>query len=255
MALEDTIAALTQQAGLLLDLPQQIANAATAKVATLTSLYEARASSKVTTVYVDPILGSDANVGTQAAPYKSLKAAVEKSQTGAVTEIQVNGDCAVDSDIYISSRTIIIRSINTNKHQLIPTRYIIQGQATPTAGLYGFRLGNGGHLILYNLDIRVPANDGTWPAFSQANCFVISHWPSSIHWSMYGVVLSSCSITYDATNFGYFMEGGYPHSYVETSVAVINQTSLNGLRYKGYTATAGTAVTTLPWLISNLVNI
>lgn len=253
MSLEQDISILTTAAGNLLALPQSIADVATGKIADLTALYDRRASSRTIQVYVDPILGLDTNVGTQAAPYKTVAGAVNKSQAGAFTVIYVSGDVTISDDVYVVNRSIMICPAGTTKTNISFERYSFVSGATTYVSVRGFKVGANAAVVLYNLNVNMPINDVPWSNYTVSSCLLFA--PVSSNFGMFSVMLTSCTITFGATVLGSIMWEGWPCSYMEYGLTVIGQTSLNGYRFRNFTNTGGSTTSSLPWLVTNLTTI
>lgn len=92
MALEDAIAALTQQAGLLLDLPQQITNTANGKINQLGNTYNNFLNSFEVSFYVDLGSGLDTNAGTQESPLRTIGKALSLTPPGGLCNVFLKSD-------------------------------------------------------------------------------------------------------------------------------------------------------------------
>lgn len=255
MSLEQDIANLTTQTGALLALPGQLNATAMAQITALATLYNTRAAARYAEIWLDPVNGLDANPGTLAAPAKTMAGAVALAPTGTMTYIYCMSDVAISADVYVYNRSLRIKPLGTSQIVMSFDRYLTGDGATAKGNVRGFRMAGASSIVFENLNIAMPVDDGAWPGYTKLANWLVSMYTTAVIGPM-AVAFSGCTITYGGAAFGPLVQGGYPMNYIETSVTIVGNTSLNGRRFSGVTdTTTGTAVSGLPWLRTNLTTV
>lgn len=256
MSLESSIAALTQQAGLLMDLPQQVHAAAQAKITAMGAAYQGHLASLVVTVYVDQAGGLDTNSGAIGSPFKTIDKALAITPRGGFCTVMLLGAYHVATTIVVDGRRLVVSSANTVRHNVTFERVTDAfGTATTYRLMRNFSLRHGATVHFTGLTLRMPVLDGTWgtyPALAAQCGFATLG--SSVDQPGNTAMISYCDIVNPGPIFAPMLGGtGYPTSFA--AIAVVSADVLHGKWFDGVTAAGGTASTTLPWLLTNLVNV
>ncbi|HRD79046.1 MAG TPA: hypothetical protein PK264_24460 [Hyphomicrobiaceae bacterium] len=260
MSLETQIAALTQQAGLLLDLPQQIATTATAKIAEVTAAYNQRMATFTVTVTVDEVTGLDTQPGTDALPVRTMAKALSMVPVGGVGTIRLASDVTLTATIRIANKRVVIVSNSAVRRKLSFAKLPWIAGASTYRGVAAFGLADGASLHFNFVELMIP--DGAGDAH-------IPHWfASPIGVSVtpgagapdvgfYDVAINLPATPYAAViGVGFGSTLHRPTSlwvYAMTLPGAI--TSINGRLFHDITATAGTAAASLNWLTTNLTTV
>ncbi len=256
MSLESSIAALTQQAGLLMDLPQQVNAAALAQINAIGAAYQSRIAGMTPTFYVNQVTGADANAGTLASPFRSLQKAIDQTPFGGRVHIILQADHTIaGAPIFSYGRHVHISSDSGVKHNLYFERHIDASTTPAYRGVRGFLLAAGGSLSLRGVTINVPLLDDNYTTYAPFNmglfAAVGTEWWQALHVTMY-----LCDYKIPAAP--------YCSMFPSESLVVLRAygltlngatTSLSGQVSAAQTNTAGVATTTLPWILSNLTTI
>lgn len=256
MSLESSIAALTQQAGLLMDLPQQVNAAALAQINAIGAAYQARIAGMTPTFYVNQVTGADTNGGTIGSPFRSLQKAIDQTPFGGRVHIVLQADYTISgAPITSYGRHVHIASDGGVKHNINFERFVDTSTTPAYRGVRGFLLSAGGSLSLRGLTINVPLIDGSYSTYAPFNlglfAAVGTDWWQALH-----VTLYLCDYKIPASP--------YCSMFPSESLVILRAygmtlngaiASLNGQVSAAHTSTAGVASTTLPWLLTNLTTI
>ncbi len=159
MSLEQSIADLQAQAVLLLDLPQEIADAADAKITSLTDTFNAKQDKMQVMFYVDRAVGLDTNEGTEAALLKTIQKALDLTPHGGTCNVRLLADYLIsDSDIEIVNRLLFIFGANATKRNLQHEPYIRADGGTNYKDARKFLFNRGGALAMTAMNWIVPPN-------------------------------------------------------------------------------------------------
>lgn len=241
MSLEASIAALTQQAGLLLDLPQTLATAATAKINEVGGVYNSRLAALETTVYINQTTGVDTAAGTAGAPVKTIQRALAMTPLGGRCYALLQGPYTVDAPIAINQRHLLVRSETSVRHVVSFTRRLVDTVTPNLRSLDGFSLTGNASLVISGLRLNVPALDGTWPTYTGSNETMIQLRSSTDAGQRYYAIIN-CDLDIPASPFGALISDGVPQAaWISSNTLVGAATSLNGKVLRGYTNVAGVA--------------
>lgn len=240
MSLENSIAALTTQAGLLLDLPQSIANTATTQITRVGNDYAARVATLAVTRYVDPVLGSDtANNGVVGSPYKTIQRALEDCVPGGAIDILLMGDITISgSDVYIRNKIVRIVSDSSTRRVITFERYLVQTVTPNQRGSRNFNFYQSALLILENIRLNAPVLDGSWGNYTNASGYGSMFWAPSGRGGRFTVCFANVELEISATPFGTVFATGV-WTIFANGLTASNQ-ALPGRLIANYTNTAGT---------------
>lgn len=256
MSLESSIAALTQQAGLLMDLPAQVNAAAQVQIAAMGAAYQGHIAGLAVTAYVDQVNGLDTNSGAIDSPFRTIGKALSLTPRGGVCSVLLKGPYLMDQTIIVDGRRLHLQSANSVRHALSFARFSdMFGTATLYRGLHGFRLQLGASISFRDLTLVMPALDGTWGsqplAGSRTGMVGVD---GSGSFPVGDVLFGYCDITLPATPFSPLLGiGGSP--LLLNAFTLTSTNPLNGKWFEIVTASGGTATTTLPWLTTNLATV
>lgn len=250
---EQQIAAFTQQAGLLLDLPQQIANTATAQINAVGNAYQTRLNTSVGTFWIDQVNGLDTNPGTQASPLKTITKALTLVPMGGRCECRLLTGYTIDTTIVVDNRQLILTSFNTVRHPIQFTRKLNQNVVPNQRDIAGIRLIGQASLAIHLLGIVIPPLDGQWGTYNSGSSELFGSYGSNMTGAQ-SVAITSCDITIPETPYSAFVSPFYPITLLVSGVTLLDQ-PLNGKVVRSITATAGTATSTLPYLNTNLLTV
>lgn len=254
MSTESQIAAFTQQAGLLLDLPQQIKAAADLKIETFRAAFMQRIDLLTVTAYVNQATGDDANAGTVAAPLRSIEAALAKTPYAGRCFAILQGPYTFQSDLLVTNKWLSVASDSSVRHEVDFVRRLYTAVVPNTREVAGVRLLGDAHVLFYGLKLNVPALDGNWPTFTPTPKASLVSGHSSATPGRMMASFAYCDINIPAAPYCPLIGSVYPMSlFMTANVALV--TALNGNVASGVTAAGGTSVATLPWLVSNMATI
>ena len=255
MSLEQSIAALTAQAGLLLDLPAQITATAQARIADITAAYNARIAGLTVEVYINALTGNDANAGTGAGvPLRTIERALALTPFGGRCVCRLQTDYTISADILVDYRTLTLFSDTAVQRNLNFTRLLDQTVAPNLRNVTGFRL-NGTVLLQINgLTINVPAIDGAWASYGPGSKVALISSLQGQPGGNQAVNITNTALNIPTASFAIL--GYTPLSLYMAGITLPGATtSLNGRLIDGYASTSGVATNTVPFLVTNLLTI
>lgn len=255
MSLETSIAALTTQAGLLLDLPQQVATSAQAQIALVGAEYTNRIAGLAKDVWLDAVVGLDTNPGTEAQPVKTIGKAVSMVPPGGRVTITLLSDYELTADTPIQNRQVLFRSSGVVRRQITFGRYSWVTGATTYSAVRSFWLWDGATIEFDNVKIYMPPQDGAWlatTAVAWAGIRVQS--PTRLGAVPY-VGLYNSDIAISGTPYAPIFDRGGAVMAVTVMNCIVSGQALNGRLFADATSTAGTAAGGLSWLLTNLATI
>ena len=252
--LADHIAELQTQANKLLDLPQQIADAAQARVEYIGNYYANLTSKTFVAAYVDQANGADDAEGTEAAPLQSISAVLERTPPGACAEVRLMGPYRFSQIEYVQHRYLRLRSASSVRHALTLERVLDADDKRVTGGI---GLVQGG-VDIQGLSFAAPLLDGFWPNYAAkaARCGLVQV-PNTTSVGRLHVSLRYMDITTSTSDFCPLIGlpgGGAPLALYVYSVTAAGA-GLTGHLLSEAADPAGTTTTTLPWLVSNLTTV
>lgn len=162
MSLEQAIADLQTQAGLLLDLPQQIASQAQAQIQAVAATYNAYLANALPNLFVDPVGGGDTNSGTNASPLKTLAKAVELIPPGGYGTVWLMADYEIANDMTITNRAVVVKGYGGVKRRLTFQRLTMPINTVDYFNVRGFNMRGNSFLGLRDLAIVMPRKDGAF---------------------------------------------------------------------------------------------
>lgn len=252
---EQQMTAFLEQAGLLLDLPQGLANTATAQIAAVGAAYAARLASWSGDYVVDDIVGADTNPGTTALPLKTMQRAVALTPPGGRCIIRLNSAIPLNQDVVVNGQHVFVTSTSATRHVITPNRYQVTSVTPNQKKQFGFRF-KGGSVQLYGVGLALTANDGNWPTYVANGHYPLFTPYDASNVMPYAVAINYCDLPWPAAPFGPLLWPDHPASlYMLNNTLNGGLTSLNGWLVHLTTNTAGTASTTLPWLRTNLATV
>ena len=228
-----------------------VAAAATTKIAELGTTYQTLIATLSTTVYVNQTTGLDTNAGTALAPIKTLQRAVAMTPRGGKCRTLLQTNYLLDADLSLDQRALFIESDSGVKRRLTFDQASEIISAVETRYRRQFILSGFATLHFYGLTVVEPtANNPALATDYRRNMIRNSFWG---YHSLNAIGISGCDIEIPAANpFGWFMNAASPMSLM-VSANTITTATVAGRWFEGITA--GTASTTLPWLITNLATL
>lgn len=249
MSLEQSIADLQTQAGLLLDLPQDIADAAQARMTQLGNFFDARVNTLKATLYINQSTGNDNNVGDAANPLASIDEAISRiPMTGKVTCI-LQADYHFAEEVALDNRTLVLQASGSVRHNLTLERIGIPG-TTNYLRTGGIKMTGISCVNIIGLTITIPDIVG-FEAYSTLIAYRTGIAQSSAYDGIRSVVIKSCSVDIPANNACPLL--GYSSPLIlELAALTALDEPLTGKYLPQYTNTGGTSTTTIPWLVTTL---
>ncbi|MBA6103423.1 hypothetical protein [Pseudomonas monteilii] len=153
MSLETEIAALVAANNKLVD----YFNGKKAAIDAAVSAAVAAAPSIVRAYWVDPQLGDDNAIGTEASPFKTLQRAVDATPDGGRVTAWLAKDYVLDKSITTSGRQLVIAGVAGSGRKLICNEFMPEGSDQLTR-MGSFWLSNGSTLQLLNVTVSLPAS-------------------------------------------------------------------------------------------------
>jgi len=255
MSLEQSISDLTTQAGLLLDLPQEIADAAEAQILRVGNEYTSRIADYRKTVYVNQATGDDTNDGTAANPVKSLSQALDLTPPGGICWALLQSAYVVNEDVFVDDRVLYVSSESTTRHSFSFERYLDDSGNTTYRALRRLRLAYRSAVYFNKLTIMISGDEAPYTAYPAGfqSCPVA---PQSHAYASAPIIsFTNCDINIPASPFGSLIgHGGIPLILKMSSITWLDQPP-EGLLFLDLTNIVGTDVNTVPWLISNLTTV
>ncbi|HGM4965920.1 hypothetical protein [Pseudomonas monteilii] len=153
MSLETEIAALVAANNKMVD----YFNGKKAAIDAAVSAAVAAAPSIVRAYWVDPQLGDDSAIGTEASPFKTLQRAVDATPDGGRVTAWLARDYVLDKSITTSGRQLVIAAVAGSGRKLICNEFMPEGSDQLTR-MGSFWLSNGSTLQLLNVTVSLPAS-------------------------------------------------------------------------------------------------
>lgn len=111
----------------------------------------------VRTYYVDQIAGVDTNVGTQAAPLKTIEKALSNTPDGGLCTVVLMADYTMNGAITTNKQFLHVKSLlSTVKVKLNPPYYL----QDDVSKLPGFTFATGGVILLTDITLTLPSIAG-----------------------------------------------------------------------------------------------
>jgi hypothetical protein len=162
MSLEQSIANLQEQAGLLLDLPQQVTDTATVQIDRIGDAYVNHINKLVQTFYVSNT-GDDTQSGlTSDAPLATLNKAIDLTPVGGVTNIRLMSDIHMSEDAVVRGKSINIISDGSVRHRISFEHYEVVSNTNDFSRIRSFEITDGGGVSIRTLTLVLPHSDGNF---------------------------------------------------------------------------------------------
>lgn len=249
MSLEQSIAGFTSQAGLLLDLPDDISQAALAQMAAITANYNSILASQLVNAFVDKINGLDTNQGTQASPFKTIAKALSLTPRGGKCVVNLLSDYHMDTYIYLNGKKLFLQSSGTRK---TITFAVFANVVATLRSINGFVLDPLDHISFTGVNIVWPDIPGPLSLRSTDSSAPIM--AAAI--GSFSVAFYDCQMTIPAAPAYQLIQSfGTFSLYVLSCTYPGAVTSPNGRWFDDVTNTAGTAANTLAKYLTNLTTL
>ena len=255
--LADRIADFEAQANRLLDLPQQIADTAQARINQIGSYWDARVRQMHTVAYVHQQAGDDNASGSESEPIRSVEEALRRTPPGGVCEVRLLAGYHFADVVTVSQTYLMMTSANTVRHPVTLERLFYDVAGTQMRITGGVRLSDRAAVRHTGLTLVVPPLDGTWGSYTPIEGYC-GHAQLGNSATVGGALVSMtyCDVQIPSAAFCSVIgnESDYP---LELFVAVCIATDqpLTGRLLSGATDTNGTAAASLPWLTTNLTTV
>ena len=250
MSLETSIATLVAQAGALLDLPQQMANAATARLGVHQAAWDARLASLEAIYHVHQTAGSDVNQGLAASPLQSVQQAIDRTPRGGAVTVYFQSAYNFSAIVDLKGRHVRLMSDGTERRALTFDRSYALDTSQQRI-LQSFRSPSGSSLAIGTLRVVMPdgAPYAANPDWGNA-ALVKAPYPNCI----VNLSLINSDIDLPATPFGPLVNPGAANILAVVNCTAVGQ-PLNGRVIGGQTAGAGVAASSMPNLLTNLATV
>lgn len=252
MSLEASIAALTAQAGLLMDLPAQIAAAANGKLSELAQQFQARQASMYVIYYVDQGTGADTAAGTQSAPIRSIDEALRRTPAGGACVVRLLSDYVVSSDITIYNRFVRIEGDASSRKNIVFSRLLRDEQSVQKRSCVNIRLAHRAQICVLYVNLKLPSI-GDWGGYANSAWNgVFCCWQPDA--PLLAVSLYACGLNRPADCMSPMFVAGSP---IALTVSACTETAepMNGWWLSSYTNAAGTSVVNVSNVVTNLATI
>lgn len=234
------IATLTQQAGLLLDLPDTLHVTAANRINALGAEMAARLASLQKTVHVNQATGSDDNDGAAETPVKTIQKAIDLTPLGGRCVCFLQGDYVIDAPVTVLQRHVMLSSQST-RFNLSFTRRIDASTGTNFRVIDAFRLRGNAAISLHNLRINIPALDGAYTGLPDQPTTALFGCTFAPMQGCFGVCITSCDVNIPASPYCNLLASGQAFTFVTSSVTFVGaRTDLNGCVVRSITAAGGT---------------
>ena len=255
--LADRIADFEAQANQLLDLPQQIANTAQARINQIGNYWDARVQAAHTIAYMHQQIGDDDAAGTESAPLKSVEEALRRTPPGGVCEVRLLAGYHFADVVPVRQSYLVMKSASSIRHAVTLERKFYDSAGTQMRITGGVRLLDRAAVRYTGVTLVEPPLDGSWGSYDPINGY--SGFAQMGNSSTVGgqmVALTYCDIQVPSTPFSALVgnESSYPVELHVTACVATDQ-PLTGHLLSGATDTNGTAASSLPWLLTNLTTV
>jgi len=164
--LEERIADLQDQAGQLLDLPQQIADTAQQRINQIGSYWDARVQQMRTVAYVDTQAGDDSADGSVGHPLRSIDELLRRTPPGGVATAYLTSGLHIPAGgIDVDNRYLVVRSAGSVRQSISLERHTFEQANTTYRATGGFRLGARGRVAVIGCALQLPDLTGGWDAW------------------------------------------------------------------------------------------
>lgn len=251
MSLEQSIATLTAQAGLLLDLPQTITDEALAQIQAVGADYQAILTSQSKLVYINQLTGLDTNAGTALAPMKTITAAVDLVPFGGVCYIRLMAgyDMSLHDSVRVMNRFVHITSDGSVRHSLSFNEYVSPLYTPTLRHLNGFILDGFAAITIQGLTLNWPQDALAGSGFAKTNTGLFT----SGNAKTTSVCIRNCDIFIPASSpFPLFNSTDMATLIWISNVMKAGSQAVNGLIHAAHTSTAGIDPLTLRLIRTNL---
>lgn len=255
--LADRIADFETQANQLLDLPQQIADTAQARINQIGSYWEARVRQMHTVAYVHQQTGDDNADGTETAPLKSVDEALRRTPPGGVCEVRLLAGYHFADQVPLAQTYLVMTSANTVRHPVTLERKLYDSAGVQRRITGGPRLKDRAAVRYTGLTLVVPPLDGSWGSYTPIEGYCgFAQLGNTAEVGGVLVSMTYCDIQIPSSPFCAVVgnELNYPlELYVAACVAT--DQPLTGRLLSAAANTSGTATAGLPWVQTNLTSV
>jgi len=255
--LEERIADLQDQAGQLLDLPQQIADTAQARINQIGTYWATRVQQMRTVTYVHQQSGDDDADGTESAPIRSVEEALRRTPPGGVCEVRLLGGYHFAGVVTVSQTYLVMTSASSVRHAITLERLTYQAFGTTKRKTGGPLLTRRAAVRYTGVTLIVPVLDGTWGSYEIRHSHSgFAQLGDSVDAGGALVSITECDIRIPQTPYCAVVGNDYrmPVELYVTGCVATDQ-PLTGRLLSGATDPSGTAAASLPWLVTNLTTV
>ncbi len=256
--LADRIADFETQANQLLDLPQQIADTAQARINQLGSYWDQHVNNMHTYMHVHQQNGDDAAAGTAQAPLKSIDEALRRTPPGGVCDCILHSGYHFSEPLPVSQTFLAMSSAGTIRYPVTVERLTREWEGVQKRYSAGIELRYRGAVMMMGLTVTVPPLDGNWGTLDPIpylQGFIQTGQANRLGGQLASLVY--CDIAIPAAPFCAVVGNDVTRRPIELYVqsCVATDQPLEGNLLSSATDTNGTATSGLPWLQTNLVTV
>ena len=254
--LADRIADFETQANQLLDLPQQIADTAQARIDQIGTYYQQRLQTMKVTAYVHQQIGDDTTDGSENAPLKSIDEALRRTPPGGLCEIRLAANYHIDTIIDVERRNVLLDAATGANPEITLSGRSQVINNTEYRGSHGFNLLYSAGIVFSNLTVSIPplaAPYDALPLHDQLGGIVQTTY-SKYFWAQY-VQFRYCTINLPASPLVPLLSNWKGTMQLAMHGIILPDSPLQGRLFAGVTDSNGTDPNTIPWLTTNLTSV
>ena len=251
MTLEQQLADAAALMGLARDDVAGLSGVADAQITRVGDRYDQIIANGKAGLWVDQRNGDDTAPGTEAAPLKSIQAAIDLVPQGGWLDITLVGNYHVSTPILIGRRAVLIRGA-TGVKPVITFERGTEGSATVYRVVAGFVLSSAATMLFHTVRLEIPEL-GSFHPYTLANAGLFSYGDD---WGHGNVVVRNSELVIPATPFCWMFNATSTWrfiSYLNTYPGAI--TNPYGRLFHDQPNTAGVSAHALPWLVTNLTTV
>ncbi|MFV0386223.1 hypothetical protein [Paracoccus sp. (in: a-proteobacteria)] len=242
------IAALTQQAGLLMDLPQALYDTAQGRIVAIgnemvnriASLQKTYIASLQKTYYVNYATGADLNDGSAAAPFKTIQKALDMTPLGGRCTAILQADYTFEAPLTVVQRSLLLQSSTSVRHALNFTRRLDNSTGGNLRVVDAFRMQFNATVSLIGLRLNVPALDGNWGNYADINTTAIFGANGAQVGGSQAVIMTQCDLSIPEPPYCALFPTNQIKSFAASAITTVNgRTTTNGAVLRGYPDTNG----------------